>query len=311
MARFFFADFNECEMLKNLAARIVAGSLLLVSSSLAWAIAPYILAEKLKPAETAKVAEDVEARLKSAGFQVLGRYFPKQLPDYGVVVVADDAILNDIRAMGGANVIGAGIRVGVKSDGTVTYMNPDYWYRAYFRGQYAKAEKSVRAVQEKLARTLGAGLGFGGNEDAEVLPKYRYIVGMERFDSDKNKLAEHVSFDQAVKTVRENLANGVAHTSKVYEVVMPEEKIAVFGVAMNDPVLGEGRWMAKIGAQEGIAALPYEIYVVNNTVNSLYGRYRIAVSFPNLNMAHFMRIVSTPNEIMSVLGAVAGVKANK
>lgn len=296
-------------MLNNLAAKVFAASVLMISTSLAWAISPYIQAEKVKSAEIVKVASDVEAKLKAAGFQVLGHYFPKQLPDYGVVVVADEGILNDIRIMGGANVAGAAIRVGVKSDGTVTYMNPDYWYRAYFRGQFSKAEKSVQAVQEKLARVLGAGMGFGGDETAEELPKYRYIMGMERFDSDKNKLAEHVSFDQAVKTVRDNLAKNVSNTSKVYEVVMPEEKIAVFGVAMNDATLGDGRWMAKIGGQDGIASLPYEIYVVNNTVNALYGRYRLAVAFPNLNMSHFMRVVSTPNEIMDMLGAVAGAKA--
>lgn len=296
-------------MLKNLAVKAFAASVLMISTSLSWAITPYIQAEKVKPAETAKVAEEVEVKLKTAGFQVLGHYFPRQLPDYGVVVVADESILGDIRVLGGANIVGAAIRVGVKSDGTVTYMNPDYWYRAYFRGQFPKAEKSVRAVQEKLARVLGAGMGFGGDETAEELPKYRYIMGMERFDSDKNKLAEHVSFDQAVKAVRDNLAKGVTHTSKVYEVVMPEEKIAVFGVAMNDPTLGDGRWMAKIGGQDGIAALPYEIYVVNNTVSALYGRYRLAVAFPNLSMGHFMRIVSTPNEIMETLHVVAGAKA--
>lgn len=282
---------------------------LLVSSSVSWAITPYIQAEKLKPAETAKVAEEVEGKLKAAGFQVLGHYFPKQLPDYGVVVVADEGILNDIRALGGANIVGAGIRVGVKSDGTVGYMNPDYWYRAFFRGQFNKAEKSVRAVQEKLARTLGAGLGFGGDETAAELPRYRYILGMERFDSDKNQLAEHVSFDQAVKTIRDNLDKGVANTSKVYEVVMPNEKMAVFGVAMNDETLGDGRWIAKIDGQQSIAALPYELYVVNNTANALFGRYRIALSYPDLNMAHFMRIVSTPDEIREALGAVAGAKA--
>jgi hypothetical protein len=97
----------------------------------------------------------------------------------------------------------------------------------------------------------------------------------------------------------------------VYEVVMPEKKIAVFGVAMNDETLGDGRWIAKIGAQESIAALPYELYVVNNTVNALFGRYRIALSFPNLSMGHFMRIHSTPNEILDMLGAVAGAKSTK
>ncbi len=288
--------------------KFLAVAVLFVSSSASWAIAPYIQAEKLKPAATAQVTEEVEGKLKAVGFQVLGRYFPKQLPDYGVVVVSDEGIQNDIRTLGGANIVGAGIRVGVKSDGTVSYMNPDYWYRAFFRGQFAKAENSVRSVQEKLARALGAGLGFGGDETAADLPRYRYILGMERFDSDKNELAEHVSFDQAVKTIRDNLDKGVAHTSKVYEVVMPNEKMAVFGVAMNDETLGDASWIAKIGGQQSIAALPYELYVVNNTVNALFGRYRIALSFPDLNMAHFMRIVSSPDEIRQTLGEVAGAK---
>jgi hypothetical protein len=251
----------------------------------------------------------VAGKLRAAGFQVVGQYFPKQLPEYGVVVVTDDGILNEIRALGGSNIVGAGIRVGVKSDGTVSYMNPDYWYRAYFRGQFPKAEKSVRAVQEKLARTLGAGQGFGGDMPAVELPRYRYILGMERFDSDKNKLAEHVSFDQAVKTIRDNLDKGVARTSKVYEVVLPNEKIAVFGVAMNDPTMGDGSWVLRIGGQQSVATLPYELYVVNNTANALYGRYRIALSYPELNMAHFMRIVGTPEEIRQTMATVAGAKA--
>jgi hypothetical protein len=290
-------------MLKSFALAVM-----LFSSGLSWAIAPYILAEKVKPAETARVADEVEAKLKASGFQVLGRYLPQQLPDYGVLVLSDDGILNEIRSLGGSNIVGAGIRVGLKSDGTVSYMNPDYWYRAYFRGQFPKAEKPVAALTEKLARTLGAGLGYGGDETAEDLPKYRYLVGMERFDSEKNLLAQHVSFEEAVKTVGDNLARGVARTSKVYEVVMPDRKIAVFGVAMHDETLGDARWIAKIGGQESIAALPYELYVVNNSVYALFGRYRLAISFPNLSMGHFMRIHSTPNEIVDMLGAVAGAK---
>jgi hypothetical protein len=281
---------------------------LFVFSGISWAIAPYIQAEKVNPASVGVVAEEVAAKLKASGFQVLGHYFPQQLPDYGVVVVADDDILKIIRELGGANIVGAGIRVGVKSDGTVSYMNPDYWYRAYFRGQFEKAEDSVRTVQERLARALGAGPGFGGDVPADELPSYHYMLGMERFDSRKNELVEQVSFDQALKTIRENLAKGVARTSKVYEVVMPNEKLAVFGVAMNDETLGDASWIAKLAAQKSIAALPYEIYVVDNKAYALFGRYRIALSFPDLGMGRFLRIFSTPDEIRQTLGAVAGAE---
>ena len=76
----------------------------------------------------------------------------------------------------------------MKGDGTVSYMNPDYWYRAYFRKQYRLAEKNVSAVQQRLARALGKGRPFGGDVAAMDLPDYQYMFGMEGFESDKNLL---------------------------------------------------------------------------------------------------------------------------
>lgn len=274
--------------------------------TLALAIAPYIQAERLKGGDVHQLVETVEAKLKAGGFQELGHYCPHQLKDYCVVVVTDEGLLNQIRQLGGTNIIGAAIRVGIKADGDVSYMNPDYWYRAYFRSEYSQAEHAIQEVQNKLAKTLGARGTFGGDEAAADLPKYRYLIGMERFDDDKNVLAHYGSFDEALKTVRDNLGKGVGHTVKVYEVVMPEKKIAVFGVGMNDETLGDGRWVAKIGGQDQIAALPYELLIVNNQVQALYGRFRIAVAFPALSMGHFMRIASTPNDIVQTLTAVAG-----
>jgi hypothetical protein len=204
--------------------------------------------------------------------------------------------------------LGATIRVGVKADGTVAYTNPDYWYRAYFRKAFAKREGAVKALQAHLQETLGAGKGLGGDESAGSLSNYRYMIGMERLDSPKNKLAEYGSFAEALKTVRENLAKGAGNTTKVYEVVMPDRKLAVFGVAMNDADHGDGEWIKKIGMQNSVAGLPYEIYVVNKEVASPHGRFRIALAFPDVGMGQFMRISSLPNTIMETMGAVAGAE---
>ncbi len=278
----------------------------LAMPTLALAIAPYIQAERLKGGDLHQLVETLEAKLKAGGFQPVGYYCPQQITDYCVVVVTDEGLLDAIRQLGGTNIVGAAIRVGIKSDGDVSYMNPDYWYRAYFRSEFAQAEHAVQEVQDKLAKTLGARGTFGGDEAAADLPKYRYLIGMERFDSDKNLLATYPSFDEALKVVRENLEKGVGHTVKVYEVVMPDKKIAVFGVGMNDETLGDGRWIAKIGGQDQIAALPYELMIVNNQVQALFGRFRVAVAFPALSMGHFMRIASTPSDILRTLTAVAG-----
>ena len=279
---------------------------LLVFTTSVWAISPYIQGDGVTGGSAQSVATAVEAKLNGGGFKVIGKYFPKNLTGYGVVIATDEAMLDEVGSVGGPAMLGAAIRVGVKADGSVAYTNPDYWYRAYFRKSFDKKEAAVKALQARLESALGAGKGQGGDESSGSLSNYRYMIGMERLESSKNKLAEYASFAEAVKTVRDNLAKGAGQTSKIYEVVLPDRKLAVFGVAMNDAERGDGEWVKKIDMQNNIAGLPYEIYVVDNVVGSPHGRFRIALAFPDVGMGQFMRISSLPGAIIETMSAVAG-----
>lgn len=290
-------------------SRTLAIAALCLISDVAFAISPYIYGEKVTGQNTQAVVSAVETKLKNAGFKVVGKYLPKKLPTYGVIVITDEAMLKEISNMGGTAILGAAIRVGVKADGTVSYMNPDYWYRAYFRKNFSHAETVSKNLSEKLSKALGKEASFGGAEPATKLSDYRYMVGMERIDSYKNKLAEYGSYAEAVKTVRDNLAKNVGQTAKIYEISIPEKKISVFGVAMNDDKMGDSKWIKAIGMEESIAGLPYEIFVINGEVRSLHGRYRIALAFPDVTMGQFMRISSLPNYIIETMTSVAGGKA--
>jgi hypothetical protein len=272
---------------------------------LSWALSPYFQGSKVAAGEVPAVFTQVEAKLSKAGFNVVGKYAPAGLTGSGVIVVTDKGLLDVVHKLGGASIVGAPIRIGVKADGSVSYVNLEYWLRAYFRKQYPTAEKTVKATQAKLRKALGAGKPFGGDVDAKDLADYQYMFGMEGFESDKNELIENVSFNDAIKTIQDNLARGAAKTSKVYEIIMPDKQIAVFGVAMNDPKEGEGWWVKTAGV-ENIAALPYEIYVVNNKAGHLFARYRIALGWPAVGMGSFMRIVEAPNIIHGTLTEVAG-----
>ncbi|MCU0841332.1 MAG: hypothetical protein MUC79_06385 [Thiobacillaceae bacterium] len=286
--------------------KLLGALALLLISPLAWAISPYFYGDRVASGgDLATAMGQVEAKLAKSGFQVIGRHVPTGLPGHGVVIATDKDLLRVIGQMGGASIVGAALRVGVKSDGTVSYMNPDYWYRSYLRKQFRLAEKTLRGVQGRLTRALGGGKPFGGDVAKTDLPEYQYMFGMEGFESDKNLLMEHLEFDDAVKSIQENLAKGVGRTAKVYEIIIPEKQIAVFGVALNDPKEGEGWWVKTIGT-ENIAALPYEIYVVNNRANALFARYRIALGWPEVGMGTFMRIVEAPGIIRETLMRVAG-----
>lgn len=277
---------------------------LLLFTPLAWAISPYVVGDPVAgKGDTNAALALVEGKLKKAGFNVIGKHLPAGLPGHGVLVVTDNALLGTIKTLGGANIVGAGIRIGVKADGTVSYMNPDYWYRAYFRKSFKAAERTVKSLEARLGKALGSRGHFGGDVAREDLGEYQYMFGMEGFDSDKNLLQEHLSFNDAVEAIRANLARNVNHTAKVYEVVMPDKKMAVFGVAFNDPKEGEGWWVKTVGA-DNIAALPYEVYVVNNKASHLYARFRIALGWPEVGMGQFMRIVEAPYIIQEALAHV-------
>ena len=278
---------------------------MLVFSQVSLALSPYLQGNKLPeadlPAQLALLGKNLEAE----GFKVIGRHTPKGVAGRATLVLTDDALIRSIRAIGGSAVIASGIRVAVQSDGTVTYMNPEYWYRAYLRAQYKAAQPAVASVQARLQKALGETRGFGGDVPEAELASYRYMLGMERFDAPNSELASHGSFEEAVKAVQMGLSSGIGNTTRVYEVIMPEQKVAVFGVAMNDLSTGEGWWVNKIGADH-MAGLPYEIFVVGNKVYALYGRYRIALAWPALGMGQFMGIMNAPEAIRSTLVRVSG-----
>jgi hypothetical protein len=267
------------------------------------AMSPYVEADKVAGGDVTAAMNDVEKKLTAAGFKPLGRHTPKGLPQYGVVVVGDAGLQDALNAIGGSAIAASAVRVAVKTDGTVFYTNPEYWARAYLRGDYAKAEPAVKQVAGKLAGALGTGKPAGGDVKVDDLAGYRYMFGMERF-GDKSELVEAASFEDEVSAIRANLAKGVGDTAKVYEIVVPEKKIAVFGVAMNNADTGEGWWVNKIGA-DNIAALPWEIWVVDRKAYALYGRYRTALGWPALGMGQFMTIVRHPDTTMQALEAVA------
>ena len=272
----------------------------------ALALQPYVTADKVSGGDLKATLASVEQKLTAGGFTVIGRHTPKGLPQHASIVVTDPGLSDALKALGGTAVVGIPIRVGVKADGTVSYMNPEYWERGYLRKDYGRVEAAVKTVAAKLEKTLGAGKPFGGNVEADALAKYHYMFGMEYFD-ERSELKEYGGFDEAIKAVRGNLAKGVAHTAKVYELSFPEKKIAVFGVATNDPETGEGWWVNKIGPDH-IAGLPWEVFVVNGKVMALYGRFRTALAWPELAMGQFMGISNHPDATMKMMEAVAGAE---
>lgn len=251
----------------------------------------------------------VEKKLEAAGFRLLGRHRPKGVADRGVVIYTDAALLDAVRKVGGHTVLAAAQRVGVSAAGEVSYTLPNYWLRAYFRDQFAQAAAVARRMQTRLEQALGRGETFGGDVSDQALADYRYMAGMEKLDSIRAELTDTGDFDTAVRTVRTQLAAHAGETAGVYELVLADRKLAVWGVALNHPREGEGVWVNKLGpvGPAHVAALPYEVYVIGGKIYSPPARYRIALAWPALDLGQFMNIRYTPDAIAAAMRRVANV----
>jgi hypothetical protein len=293
--------------------RFLTGLVCLLASVSAWALQPFMAADAKVAGGGVKAAmAAAEQKLTGAGFTVVGHYEPKGITNNAVIVVTDAGMVQAIKAIGGTAVIGIPIRVGVKSDGSISYVNLEYWGRAYLRKDFGKAEAAIKAANGKLVQAFGAAKAFGGENsktEADNLAEYQYKWGMPDFGD--SEIKKYRSFDDALKTVRANLAKGMGETTKVYELVYPDKKIAVFGVGQNNKDGGDGQWVNKLNGADRVAALPWELFIVDGTVYFPQAEFRIALCWPTLSMmgaGSFMSIMSQPGITKTVMHDLAGDK---
>ncbi|MEE9372925.1 MAG: hypothetical protein V3V00_07700 [Saprospiraceae bacterium] len=258
-----------------------------------------------------EVANNVENKLLANGFEVLGSYMPVKDNNRWVIVYTSQDITDAVKKVGGLTGLAAAWRLGITdSNGKkmISYATPEYWGNAYFREDFTKVNDLYNAYSSKIKSVLaecgeGGGAEFGSKDghDVKKLQRYKYMFGMPKF-LDTKKIGEFKSFEEAVSKIDDNLAKGVENLEKVYSIELKDQKIKLYGIGLSGEN-GETSFMPKIdtGDPKHTAFLPYEFLVLNNEVHMLHGRYRIALSFPDLKMGQFMKIVSTPPNIKKML----------
>ena len=92
---------------------------------------------------------------------------------------------------------------------------------------------------------------------------------------------------------------------QIYSVELPGKDQKLYGLAL-DGENGESKFLPIIDISNPMhtAFLPYEFLVSGGEVHMLHGRYRIALSFPDLTMGTFTKIISTPGDIEEMLKSV-------
>lgn len=270
---------------------------------------PYILISEVELG-IIEIADAVKSNLEQNDFQLLGEYRPAKDQNRYVIIFTAEELIAAVQEIGGLSGFAAALRIGITSDGNTTRVscvNPIYLGNAYFQKNYQKVEDYYLKLDARLKNALpGKWTEFGTKEGLSTgkLQKYHYMFGMEYFE-DVVELNTLESFTKAVSTVEtnEDLSENV---ELVYSIEIPGEELKLFGVALSGST-GEEHFLPiiDISTPRHTAFLPYEILVDGSQVVMLHGRYRIALSFPDLTMMTFGKIMSTPGDIEDLLKQLA------
>jgi len=272
-------------------------------------LSPYFKVAELN-GNMEETAAQVSEAITTGGFEVIGKYSPAEKSEFLVICFTNNRLkdlslqFKDRGAL--ASVLKAAL-IAENGKITLSILNPEYMFLAYWGEQLSGQEKQLTAMSDKV-KNMFAGLGklepFGGFEKKEDLPDYHYMMMMPYFD-DPVELNEFSSFEEGLSTIRKNLEAKTGNTVKVFEQLFEGKEIAVFGIGLWDKETGEGEFLPIVG--EGhIANLPYEIILQGKEATMLHGKYRIALFWPELKMGTFMKISGTPGDIEDAMEVICG-----
>ena len=256
----------------------------------------------------------VKEKLEAHAFQVLGEYAPAGDENRWLIVITSGELLEAAAEIGDLAGFAGALRVALTVETgkvKISYTTPTYWLNAYYRDDYEKVESKLSPISRRLELVMResgsySGTGFGSQKGiyAEDLRSYKYMVGMPRFQN-TNQLGEFSSYREAIDKIESRLINGVPDVTRVYSIEIPGKNLKLYGFALGGEK-GESHFLpiVDITSPRHTAFLPYEILVVDNVVHMLHGRYRIALSFPDLTMGTFTKIMSSPGDIEKLLERV-------
>jgi hypothetical protein len=271
---------------------------------------PYVVGfestESIKTVQTTLVEQ-----LKTNGIVVVGQYQPANDKNRWLIVFSSDELQSAVKKVGGLTGFASTLRIALTAENgktVVSYTLPEYWGNAYFRADYDKVASLYAALKTKLETSMKAcgsfsGKTFGSEKGLETkeLRKYHYMIGMPYFE-DIVELGKYQNYAAAIATIEKNIKSGASGVKLVSKVSIPGKELTLYTFALNGSN-GESKFLPIIdkGSPKHTAFLPYEVLVNGNTVVMLHGRFRIALSFPDLTMGTFSKIMATPGDIENAL----------
>ena len=271
---------------------------------------PYLLLDETQGNSRVNLTELKEG-LEEEGFVVLGSYEPAEDSRRKVLSFTHPKLLkvvSGLRETAGYFSVWRMALTEAETGTEISLQNPEYWGNAFLQDEYPVAESTVKELISRILVAFGSGSlnkAFGSCQEfsAEDLREYHYMFSMPYFE-DQVELGEFESHNHALETIETNLRNS-ENCIKVFRQTVKSQETVLYGIGLKGAT-GEGHFLPIIDIAEHkhTAFLPYELLVNGKKVYMLHGRFRIAVSFPDLTMMTFGKIMSTPGDIEALMATL-------
>jgi len=212
--------------------------------------------------------------------------------------------------IGNNSVIAGIMRIGLvqQNDSVeVSLLNPEYLFYAYLRDETKKYEIELNQISLDIKSALfEIGSEFKpfitSSLTEQELKEFRFLVHNPSF-TDAIDVMDFKSFEEGVEIIQKNLQARKDETYKVYGMVFKDQKVAVFGIGLYDLRNGEAFFLDKLGKSH-LAALPYELILVNKKATMLHGKYWFPLYWSDLSMSEYRKIYKTPRDIEETMKAI-------
>ena len=271
---------------------------------------PYLLLDETQGNSRVNLTELKEG-LEEEGFVVLGSYEPAEDSRRKVLSFTHPKLLkvvSGLRETAGYFSVWRMALTEAETGTEISLQNPEYWGNAYLQDEYPVAESTVKELISRILVAFGSGSSnkaFGSSQEFSVedLREYNYMFSMPYFE-DQVELGKFESHNQALETIETNLRNS-ENCIKVFRQTVKSQETVLYGIGLKGAT-GEGHFLPIIDIAEHkhTAFLPYELLVNGKKVYMLHGRFRIAVSFPDLTMMTFGKIMSTSGDIEALMATL-------
>lgn len=224
--------------------------------------------------------EDVEAKLKKAGFKIISTY---PLNEKGTVtsIVFTNKFIEKYAAKKNRGFAGALRAVVDKEDNLVSISNPIYVMKAFMQEEYDK-----KVPEDALAKIRNA---FSELKESDEIVKFRLL--------DRYHFMENMPYYQDMQTIATDSNDALLKKALASKKVVYEQHLSngstVIGIKLDPKTKN---FVQKISYQNA-GLLPYPILIEGGKAKILDPKYYIAIMYPKLKMSQFMTIATIPAAI--------------